>query len=217
MEKSWSDVLEASKTLKDLQEKIDQERERYVIYPPKEEMFAAFWMTPYDKVKVVILGQDPYHGAGQANGLAFSVKEGVKLPPSLRNIFKEREADLGIPVSTSGDLSDWAESGVLLLNTVLTVREKAPGSHRHLGWENFTDDVIKAVDRKDEPCVFILWGKQAAEKEKLLKNRHHLILKAPHPSPLSAYRGFFGTRPFSKTNTFLKDRGRGTIDWRNGK
>ncbi len=186
------------------------EKER--IFPEKKEIFQAFSLTPYEKVSVVILGQDPYHGYGQAEGLAFSVKKGVKIPPSLRNIYKELESDLGIKTPEHGSLISWAEEGVLLLNTVLTVREGEANSHAQLGWKTFTDEVIKKLGEREEPVVFILWGNQAKEKEKFIGSQHKVITSV-HPSPLSARRGFFGSKPFSKTNTFLKEMGKEPISW----
>lgn len=183
------------------------------IYPDKHDIFNAFRLTPYSEIKVVLIGQDPYHGPGQAHGLSFSVKPGIPAPPSLINIFKEMHDDLGIPIPNHGFLESWARQGVLLLNTVLTVRAGEAHSHRQKGWETFTDEVIKAINLKNEPVVFWLWGKPAQEKEKLITNPRHLILKAPHPSPLSVYRGFYGAKPFSKTNEFLIKIGKAPIDW----
>jgi uracil-DNA glycosylase len=188
-----------------------------VIYPPRGMRLAALALTPLDRVRCVILGQDPYHGPGQAHGLAFSVPDGVPLPPSLINITKELEADLGLPPPTSGNLSKWAGQGVLLLNSTLTVEAGKPGSHAGRGWDAITDAVVAAVAERDEPCVFILWGSHARKKASripaLARAPHHLVLTSAHPSPLSAHNGFFGSRPFSKTNAFLEANGRGTIDW----
>lgn len=187
-----------------------------VIYPPQDQRLAALELTPLDQVRVVILGQDPYHGPGQAHGLAFSVPQVVKIPPSLANIYKEREADLGLPRQSHGNLTQWARQGVLLLNTVLTVEAAKAGSHQGKGWEQFTDAAITAVAARDEPTVFILWGSHAQKKAlrvARLADGPHLVLKAPHPSPLSAYHGFFGSRPFSRANAFLEAHGRGAIDW----
>ncbi|MBR6229316.1 MAG: uracil-DNA glycosylase [Eubacterium sp.] len=192
---------------------IDEEYKRTAVYPPQEEMFTALNLTPPDRVKVVILGQDPYHEPGQAHGLCFSVKPGVTIPPSLVNIYQELHDDLGCTIPNHGYLTKWAEQGVLLLNTVLTVRAHQAMSHRGKGWEHFTDAIIDAVNREDRPIVFILWGKPAGEKAARLDNPKHLILKSPHPSPLSAYRGFFGSKPFSKTNDFLQKNGVTPIDW----
>ena len=183
------------------------------IYPPGPQIFAAFNNTPFDEVKVVILGQDPYHGPGQAHGLSFSVPEGVRPPPSLQNIFKELHSDLGLPIPQSGDLSHWAKQGVLLLNAMLTVRANAPASHQKKGWEEFTDAVIKTLSDKKQGVIFILWGKYAQSKEALIDTTKHSILKAPHPSPFSADSGFFGSKPFSKTNEILKKMGKREIEW----
>ncbi|HIC10725.1 MAG TPA: uracil-DNA glycosylase [Campylobacterales bacterium] len=193
---------------------IIQEREKYTIFPPKEDIFRAFIETPFDNVKVVILGQDPYHGRGQAHGLAFSVKKGVAIPPSLQNIFIELQNDLGIEPPHHGDLTQWANRGVLLLNTVLTVREGQAHSHRGKGWELFTDEVIRTISREKNGVVFILWGRPAGEKRNLIDGSKHLILQAPHPSPLSAFRGFFGSAPFSKTNRYLESVGKTPINWK---
>lgn len=192
-------------------------REEYAtrtVYPPADEIFSAFHFTPLSKVKVVILGQDPYHNEHQAHGLSFSVKPEVKdLPPSLINIYKELHDDLGCYIPNNGYLKKWADQGVLMLNTVLTVRAHQANSHQNKGWEQFTDAVIEAVNALDRPVVFILWGRPAQTKAAMLNNPKHLILKAPHPSPLSAYRGFFGSKPFSQTNAFLAQRGIEAIDW----
>lgn len=188
------------------------------IYPPKGTRLAALSLTPLDQVKVVILGQDPYHGPGQAHGLCFSVQQGVKVPPSLVNIYKELENDLGLPRASHGNLENWARQGVLLLNNSLTVEDGKAGSHAKMGWEAITDAAVAAVAAREAPCVFLLWGSHA--KNKALKvpglgpQSHHLILTAPHPSPLSAYTGFFGCRHFSQANAFLEAKGRGAIDWR---
>ncbi|MGI6781492.1 MAG: uracil-DNA glycosylase [Acholeplasmataceae bacterium] len=191
---------------------IKNERVTKNIYPPHEEVFNALVLTPYDKVKVVIIGQDPYHGKNQAHGLAFSVKEGNPMPPSLRNIFLELHADLGIR-RTKTDLSDWAKSGVLLLNTILTVREGQPLSHQNYGWQKFTTKIIELVNLKEEPVVFLLWENNAIEFKKYLTNPNHLVLTSSHPSPLSARYSFFGSRPFSKTNKFLIEKGLKPIEW----
>lgn len=188
------------------------------IYPPRGSRLAALERTPLDLVKVVILGQDPYHGPGQAHGLSFSVPEGIAIPPSLRNIYKELETDLGIPPATHGNLTRWADQGVLLLNNALTVEAAQAGSHQGRGWEEFTDAAVAAVAARSEPSVFILWGSHARKKAAgvagLGKDSAHLVLTSPHPSPLSAYAGFFGSKPFSKANAFLEANGRGAIDWR---
>ena len=183
------------------------------VFPPADDIFNAFHLTPLSQVKVVIIGQDPYHNPGQAHGLCFSVKPGVDIPPSLVNIYQELHDDLGCRIPNNGYLNEWAEQGVLLLNTVLTVRAHKPMSHRGVGWEEFTDAVIRKISEVDRPVVFILWGKPAQEKAKMLQNPKHLILKAPHPSPLSAYRGFFGSRPFSQTNDFLAKNGVEPVNW----
>ena len=183
------------------------------IFPPADDIFNAFHLTPLHAVKVVILGQDPYHNDGQAHGLCFSVKPDVDIPPSLVNIYQELHDDLGCYVPNNGYLTKWASQGVLMLNTVLTVRAHQANSHRGMGWEEFTDAAIRILDEQDRPMVFILWGSPAQKTEKMLHNPKHLILKAPHPSPLSAYRGFFGSKPFSRTNDFLKENGLEPIDW----
>lgn len=183
------------------------------VFPPADDIFNAFHLTPLDKVKVVIFGQDPYHNDGQAHGLCFSVKPDVAIPPSLVNIYQELHEDLGCEIPNNGYLEKWARQGVLLLNTVLTVRAHQAFSHRNMGWEQFTDAAIRVLNEQDRPIVFILWGKPAQMKKSMLNNPRHLILEAPHPSPLSAYRGFFGSKPFSKTNAFLQENGVEPIDW----
>ena len=193
---------------------IREEYSTRIIYPPADDIFNAFHLTPLGKVKVVILGQDPYHNVNQAHGLSFSVKPEVReLPPSLVNIFQELHDDLGCYIPNNGYLKKWAEQGVLMLNTVLTVRAHQANSHQGHGWEQFTDAVITAVNAQERPIVFILWGRPAQSKIPMLTNPKHLILKSPHPSPLSAFRGFFGSRPFSKTNQFLESHGVAAIDW----
>ena len=192
---------------------VKNEYNTTVVFPPADDIFNAFHLTPLSKVKVVILGQDPYHNNGQAHGLCFSVKKGVEVPPSLVNIYKELHDDLGCTIPNHGCLTKWAEQGVLMLNTVLTVRAHQANSHRGIGWEEFTDAAIMALNSQDRPIVFILWGAPAQRKARMLDNPKHLILKAPHPSPLSAYRGFFGSKPFSQTNDFLKEHGIEPIDW----
>lgn len=184
------------------------------VYPDMYDIFNALHETPFAGTRVVILGQDPYHGAGQAHGLSFSVKPGVTPPPSLQNIFKELHDDIGCPIPSHGHLSEWAKQGVLLLNTVLTVRSGSANSHRDKGWEVFTDKVIGALNRKTEPVVFILWGSHAQKKAELITNRGHYLIKSPHPSPYSADRGFFGSRPFSRANRFLADNGLPEVNWR---
>lgn len=199
---------------KELKLKLDEEYKTKEIFPVEEELFSAFNLTQYKDVKVLILGQDPYHNNDQAHGLAFSVKEGIKIPPSLRNIYKELNADLGIEIPNTGYLINWAKEGIMLLNTTLTVRAHTPMSHSKIGWEIFTDRIIELIDEKDEPVVFILWGNHAKSKKKLIKNEKHLIIESVHPSPLSASRGFFGTKPFSKTNEFLRENGLQAPSWR---
>lgn len=198
---------------KDLYYKIKEEYTHYEIFPESKDIFSAFDYTPLSKVKVVILGQDPYHNNGQAHGLSFSVKPQVDIPPSLVNIYQELHDDLGCDIPNNGYLKKWADQGVLMLNTVLTVRAHNANSHRGLGWEQFTDAAIKAVNELDRPVVFMLWGRPAQAKKALLNNPKHLILEAPHPSPLSAYRGFFGCKHFSQANQFLASHQAGTIDW----
>ena len=198
---------------KELYQRVMTEYQTRQIFPPKEELFSAFHLTPLKAVKVVILGQDPYHNEGQAHGLSFSVKKGVKIPPSLVNIYKELADDLGCSIPSHGNLEKWAKEGVLLLNTVLTVRANEANSLQGIGWEQFTDAVIKVLNKEDRPIIFILWGAPAGKKSAMLDNPKHLILKAPHPSPLSAYRGFFGSKPFSKTNQFLVENKIKPIDW----
>ena len=212
----WLDALkgEFSKPYyKKLFETVNQEYRTHRVYPPADDIFNAFHLTPLKDVKVVILGQDPYHGDGQAEGLSFSVKPGVDIPPSLVNIYQELHDDLGCTIPSHGNLVKWAEQGVLLLNTVLTVRAHQANSHRGIGWEEFTDAAIRALNTQDRPIVFILWGGPAQRKASMLHNPKHLILKAPHPSPLSAYRGFFGSKPFSQTNDYLRAHGIEPIDW----
>lgn len=192
---------------------IKEEYSKVVVYPPSEDIFNAMHLTPLSKVKCVIIGQDPYHEPGQAHGLCFSVKPDIKVPPSLENIYKELHDDIGFSIPNHGYLEEWAKQGVLLLNTVLTVQAHRAFSHRGKGWEQFTDAIIRTVNEVDRPVVFLLWGKPAQEKKALLNNPKHLILEAPHPSPLSAYRGFFGCKHFSKANEFLAKNGETPIDW----
>jgi uracil-DNA glycosylase len=196
-----------------LAEFVREEYSKFRIYPPGKEIFSAFENCPFDKVKVVIIGQDPYHGPGQANGLCFSVRKGIPFPPSLINIFKEIENDLGTKLPEDGDLKRWAEQGVLLLNATLTVRANAPGSHQNRGWEIFTDAVIKKLSEEKEYLVFLLWGSYAQKKGEIIDTSRHLVLKSPHPSPLSANRGFFGNGHFSKTNEYLRSKGIKEIKW----
>jgi uracil-DNA glycosylase len=217
MATTWSDIL-AQEKQKDyfiqLMQFVQQEREKgKTIYPPASQVFASLKLTPFDKVKVVILGQDPYHGPNQANGLAFSVNKGVSLPPSLKNIYKEIEQDLGSPCAPHGDLTQWAEQGVLLLNTVLTVEAAKAHSHKDKGWERFTDTVISGLNKAPQHIVFLLWGSHAQKKAALIDSQKHTILKAPHPSPLSAHRGFLGCRHFSQANQALISHQQQAIDW----
>ena len=198
---------------RDLFLKVNQEYQTRQIFPAADDIFNAFHLTPLKDVKVVILGQDPYHNIGQAHGLSFSVKPGVEIPPSLVNIYQELKDDLGCYIPDNGYLVKWANQGVLLLNTVLTVRAHQANSHRGIGWEEFTNAVIEILDKEDRPIVFLLWGRPDQNKMSMLHNPKHLILTAPHPSPLSAYRGFFGCRHFSKTNQFLEEHGLTPIDW----
>jgi len=213
---SWDDILRdefRSDWYMKLREFLKYEYSHYRVYPDMYDIFNAFRFTDYNDVKAVILGQDPYHGAGQAHGLCFSVREGVEPPPSLKNIFAELQNDLGIAPPMSGDLTKWAQRGVLLLNTTLTVREGRPQSHKGHGWEILTDAVIRKLDQRRQPTVFILWGGNARSKKPLITSPQHLILESAHPSPLSAYHGFFGGRHFSKTNDFLVRSGIAPIDW----
>lgn len=216
IEPSWKAVL-ADEFQKDyfkaLKSFLLSERSIYRIYPKGSDIFAAYNLTPFDKVKVVILGQDPYHGPHQAHGLAFSVQKGIAHPPSLQNIFKELKDDIGCNVPTNGTLEAWARQGVFLLNTVLTVREGQAHSHKERGWERFTDATIKALSDRKEHLVFILWGRPAQMKASMIDTGRHYVITAPHPSPLSAYRGFFGSKPFSKTNAYLERVGISPIDW----
>ena len=213
----WDEILE-NEFKKDyfynLLKFVQGEYARKTVYPPKKEVFKAFRYTPYNNLKVVILGQDPYHGEGEAEGLSFSVKDGIRKPPSLVNIFKELQNDLGYDIPKSGSLVPWAKQGVLLLNTVLTVIKDQAASHKDIGWEQFTDEVIKIINKKEEPVVFILWGGFARSKKKLITNPKHLIIESAHPSPLSAYHGFFGSKPFSKTNDFLIKNKIKPINWK---
>lgn len=216
LKNDWAPIME-KEFKKDyylqLREFLKREYATRTIYPDMYDIYNALHYTPYEQTKVVILGQDPYHGPNQAHGLSFSVKPEVAVPPSLQNIYKELHADLGVRIPNHGYLKKWADQGVLLLNAVLTVRAGQANSHRGKGWENFTNEVIRQVNGKDDPVVFILWGRNAQEKEALITNKHHLIIKSPHPSPFSANRGFFGSRPFSRTNAFLEEAGRIPIDW----
>ncbi len=196
-----------------LQNYVFEERGNHHVYPPHEHVFKAFHLTPYEEVKALILGQDPYHGHGQANGLCFSVDPSMPIPPSLRNIFKELEEDLGTDIPPSGNLEPWAKRGVLLLNATLTVRANQAGSHQGKGWEIFTDEVIKAVNEKERRVVFLLWGAFARKKKDLINLKRHVVIESPHPSPLSAHRGFLGSKPFSRANKALQEVGIGPVDW----
>ena len=214
---TWNEIL-AEEMQKDyyqnLQAFVQKRRAEVRVFPEEKNVFNALELTPFESVKVVILGQDPYHGFGQAHGLSFSVQKGIPLPPSLRNIYKELQEDIGGELPTEGDLSHWAKQGVLLLNTVLTVEEGNANSHKGMGWETLTNRFIESLNELKHPVIFILWGKPAQDKEKLITNPNHVILKAPHPSPLSAYRGFFGSKPFSKVNDILIQQGQTPIRWK---
>jgi len=215
LEESWQAALQeewGKPYLRDLAAFVAQERAQHPVYPSKQDVFNAFTYAPYDQVKVVLVGQDPYHGPGQAHGLCFSVRKGVTPPPSLKNIFKEIEADVGTPPPDHGCLESWAKQGVLMLNATLTVRAREPGSHRGKGWEAFTDHVIEALCKREDPVIFVLWGKSAQEKGAAIGERHP-VLKAAHPSPYSASSGFFGCRHFSKINDLLTKQGKEPIDW----
>ncbi len=196
-----------------LQQFVADERAAGSVFPPHDDVFAALHLTPYAQTRVLILGQDPYHGPGQAHGLSFSVQHGVKTPPSLQNIHKELESDLGLPRPDHGNLESWARQGVLLLNATLTVRAHEAASHQKRGWETFTDEVIRAVNAKPQRVVFVLWGSSARRKREFIDTSRHSIVESPHPSPLSAHRGFFGSRPFSRTNSLLEEAGLEPIDW----
>ena len=214
---TWNEIL-AEEMQKDyyqeLQAFVQKRRAEVRVFPEEKNVFNALELTPFESVKVVILGQDPYHGFGQAHGLSFSVQKGIPFPPSLRNIYKELQEDIGGDLPTEGDLSHWAKQGVLLLNTVLTVEEGNANSHKGMGWERLTNRLIESLNGLKHPVIFILWGKPAQDKEKLITNPNHVILKAPHPSPLSAYRGFFGSKPFSKVNDILIQQGQTPIRWK---
>ncbi|ADL05900.1 uracil-DNA glycosylase [Lacrimispora saccharolytica] len=216
IENDWLDPLSGEfkkPYYRELYQKVKHEYETALVFPDPNDIFNAFQFTPLSKVKAVILGQDPYHNNGQAHGLCFSVKPDVDIPPSLVNIYQELKEDLGCEIPNNGYLKKWADQGVMLLNTVLTVRAHAANSHQGMGWEAFTDAAIKILNEQDRPMVFLLWGRPAQSKKAMLTNPRHLILEAPHPSPLSAYRGFFGCRHFSRTNAYLKDNGLEPIDW----
>ena len=213
---TWNEIL-AEEMQKDyyqeLQAFVQKRRAEVRVFPEEKNVFTALELTPFESVKVVILGQDPYHGFGQAHGLSFSVQKGTPLPPSLKNIYKELQEDIGGELPTEGDLSHWAKQGVLLLNTVLTVEEGNANSHKGMGWERLTNRLIESLNELHHPVIFILWGKPAQDKEKLITNPSHVILKSPHPSPLSAYRGFFGSKPFSRINDILIQQGQIPIRW----
>ena len=214
---NWDTILKEEfekEYFKELMKFVSQEYKNKTIYPKQSDVFNAFRYTDFDNVKVVILGQDPYHGPNQAEGLSFSVSNDVLKPPSLKNIFKELASDLQIPFPEHNSLKPWAKEGVLLLNAVLTVEEHNPTSHKDHGWETFTDDIIKIINNKKTPVVFILWGSYARNKKSLITNPIHYVIESPHPSPFSAYSGFFGSKPFSKTNDFLKSKGLKEINWR---
>ena len=216
IEDSWKQILKdefEAPYFQALTEFLREEKKKHVIYPPGPLIFSAFNHTPFNRVKVVILGQDPYHGPGQAHGLCFSVPDGIPQPPSLVNIFKEIKSDLGIPVPAGSNLTKWAGQGVLLVNAILTVRANEPTSHQNKGWEKFTDAVIRNLSEKRKNLIFLLWGNYARAKESLIDGNRHYILKAAHPSPLSASRGFFGCRHFSRTNEILEGQGLNGIDW----
>lgn len=213
---SWDEILESEfgkPYFKELLQKVDEEYGKYNVYPPKDKVFSCLKLCSFDDVKVVLLGQDPYHGKGQAHGLCFSVMPGIEMPPSLKNIFKEMQSDIGTTIPNHGCLVSWAKQGVLMLNTTMTVREGLPNSHVKFGWRTFTDEIIRKVNEKKDPVVFILWGANAKAKMPLITNKNHLILYSAHPSPLSAYNGFWGSKPFSKTNAFLEKNGRTPIVW----
>lgn len=197
-----------------LQKYLEMEYIQNIVYPPKKDIFRALNKTDYDEVSVVILGQDPYHGVNQANGLSFSVSKEERIPPSLRNMFKELQSDICVDIPKHGDLTSWSEQGILLLNTVLTVRESEANSHKGKGWEIFTDRIISLLNEREEPVVFVLWGNQAKQKKKLITANHHFIIEGVHPSPLSASRGFFGSKPYSRINSILRELGKEEIDWR---
>lgn len=212
----WKDILQEelqAESFQKLTQFLQTEYASGPVYPPEEDIFNALNYTDFDQVKVLLLGQDPYHGAGQAHGMAFSVRRGVKIPPSLQNIYKELASDLGCSIPSHGNLEEWARQGVLLLNTALTVREGQPNSHRGKGWEEFTDGIIRRLDAREKPLVFLLWGGNAKTKMPLIHGMQHLVLTAPHPSPLSAHSGFFGCKHFSQTNDFLRAAGQTPIDW----
>ena len=216
IEESWKEILKEEfekPYFSQLTGFVKSEYQQHQIFPPGKEIFNAFNLCPFNGLKVVIIGQDPYHGPGQAHGLCFSVRDGIEFPPSLKNIFKEINNDIGIPIPQTGDLSRWAKQGVLLLNATLTVRAHFAGSHQKKGWESFTDEVIRKVSEKKEHVVFLLWGAYAQQKSEMIDRSKHLILESVHPSPLSAARGFFGNHHFSHTNQFLESKGMNPINW----
>lgn len=213
---TWREFVEAEAEqpyFRQLMNRVDAERGRYEVYPPREDMFSCFRYCPLDAVKVVIIGQDPYHGPGQAHGMSFSVRPGVKLPPSLQNIFKELHDDVGVEAPTNGFLEPWAQQGVLLMNTAWSVRRGQAGSHADYGWAEFSQHVLQLLNDYDQPLVFILWGAHAQKVGQAITDPRHLKITSAHPSPFSANRGFFGSKPFSRTNQFLSEHGRGEIDW----
>ncbi len=216
MKGRWEEIFEEENQKKyfvDLLSFVDEERANEIVYPPQSLVFNSFELCPFEKVKVIIIGQDPYHGQGQANGLSFSVNDGVKFPPSLRNIFKEYKEDLSKEIPFSGNLERWAKQGVLLLNATLTVREKEAGSHQKQGWEEFTDEIISRLNQEKEGLAFVLWGAYAQKKGLKIDSEKHFVLKSVHPSPFSARNGFFGSKPFSKVNEYLETKGINKIDW----
>lgn len=216
MKGRWEEIFEEENQKKyfvDLLSFVDEERANEIVYPPQSLVFNSFELCPFEKVKVIIIGQDPYHGQGQANGLSFSVNDGVKFPPSLRNIFKEYKEDLSKEIPFSGNLERWAKQGVLLLNATLTVRAKEAGSHQKQGWEEFTDEIISRLNQEKEGLVFVLWGAYAQKKGLKIDSEKHFVLKSVHPSPFSARNGFFGSKPFSKVNEYLETKGINKIDW----
>lgn len=213
---NWEDVMQQefkNGTLGPIRDQLEKAYQTSTVYPAKENIFKALEMTPLDQVKVVILGQDPYHGPNQAQGYSFSVPRGQRIPPSLANIYKELSHEYQMPIQRSGDLSDWASQGVLLLNSILSVEQGKPMSHAHFGWQKFTDDILKVLNEQDQPIVFLLWGSQARKAKQFLTNPNHLVLESPHPSPLSASKGFFGNGHFMRANEFLQAHGSTPVDW----
>ena len=218
LDETWLEVLAPELRqpyMQELKKFLQQEKQaKEVIYPASDKIFNAFNLTPFDEVKVVILGQDPYHGVGQAHGLSFSVPDGITPPPSLKNIFKELHSDIGIQITNNGNLTAWAKQGILLLNSALSVRHKQPASHKERGWEKFTDAVIDKLNLYHAQLVFMLWGSYAQNKGKLIDRDKHLVIESPHPSPFAAHRGFFGSKPFSKTNAYLSEHAKQPINWK---